>query len=155
MNAILNTRARDAAVLTLTLHAEPGFRSVKALEALAALIMNRAAAKPQPWGKGVEGVCRAPFQFPCWNPRRPAHAELRADSEDVRAAICRRIAARAVAGVLPDPTDGATHYHGDDVQPSWATTHVPVAEIGGLLFYRLDPPNPPASPSRPTLALRR
>ena len=155
MRATLDTRARDAAVLALTLRAEPGSRAVKALEALAALIMNRAAAKLQPWGDGVEGVCRAPFQFPCWDLRRSARAELNADPEDIRLAICRRIAARAVSGVLADPTDGATHYHGDDVQPSWAMTHVPVAEIGGLLFYRLHASAPPASPCRPTLATCR
>ena len=138
MVASLETRTRDAAVLALTLHAEPVSRSVRALEALAALIMNRVAAQAQPWGKGVEGVCRAPFQFPRWALRRLA--------------ICRRIAARAVSGVLADPTNGATHYHGDDAQPSWAMTQVPIAEIGGLLFYRLELPTQPVTPCRPSLA---
>lgn len=152
MNAIPDTRARSVAVLALTLHAEPGSRSVRALEALAAMVMNRVEAKLQPWGNSVESVCRAPFQFPCWNPRFSDHGRLNVDPEDLRLAICRRIAARAVSGVLPDPTCGATHYHGDDVQPSWAMTHVPVAEVGGLLFYRLHSAAPPANPSRPSLA---
>ena len=155
MNAISGTHARDAAVLAMTLHAEPRSRSVRALEALAAMIMNRVAAKLPHWGDNAEAVCRAPFQFPCWNPRHPSHAALRADPEDLRLAICRRIAARAISGVLPDPTGGATHHHGDDAQPSWAMTQVPVAEIGGLVFYRIEPATRPVALSHLALAACR
>ena len=147
-------RARDAAVLALTLNAEPGLRPVKALEALAALVMNRVRADLSPWGSGVEGVCRAPFQFSCWDLRN-ARIGPNADVEDLRMAICRRIAARAVAGVLPDPTRGATHYHGDHIQPAWAITHVPIIEISGLLFYCLHSAASPAASMHATLAVCR
>lgn len=50
---------------------------------------------------------------------------------------CRRIAARALAGLLPDHAAGATRWHVEGVLPAWAVGEPPVAELGGLLFYRL------------------
>ena len=50
--------------------------------------------------------------------------------------VCRRIACRAAAGSLPDPTGGATHWHDAGALPGWALGRVPAAEIGGLVFYR-------------------
>jgi len=49
---------------------------------------------------------------------------------------CRRIAARALAGSLPDRTRGATRWHDAAVLPAWAVGEPSVAELGGLLFYR-------------------
>ena len=57
---------------------------------------------------------------------------------DAALAICRRIAARALAGGLPDPTGGATHVHDAAVLPGWALGRPAAAEIGGLCFYRAE-----------------
>jgi spore germination cell wall hydrolase CwlJ-like protein len=131
-------------VLALTLWGEAAGRPVRAMEGVASVIMARVrlAARPDGpthLGEGVVGVCRAPFQFGCWrpgDPRRAAMAELGA-AETPAMQVCRRVAARAIAGVLPDPTGGATHYHSADTLPRWALTQVPTAEFGGLVFYRL------------------
>jgi spore germination cell wall hydrolase CwlJ-like protein len=147
MSAALSARiAADRAVeiLALTLWGEAAERPVRAIEALAALIANRArmAARPEGpahWGRGIAGVCRQPFQFACWNPNGPRHAAmLSVPPGDLALAICRRIAARAAAGALPDPTGGATHWHGAETLPRWAIGLVPVAELGGAVFYRLE-----------------
>ena len=137
--------AMDAAeTLARTLWGEAASRPVRAIEAMAALVLNRQRAARDPlgpghWGRDVAAVCRAPFQFPCWNPRHPRHgAMLRVPHGDGALAICRRVAARAVAGVLPDPTGGATHVHDAEALPPWAIGRVPLCEIGGLVFYRLD-----------------
>jgi uncharacterized protein (DUF952 family) len=154
--------ARATELLALTLYAEAGTRPVRAIEALAALVANRARAAVADeaarlrfapairWpgqGQGHDAdlwplllgpVCRAPFQFPCWNPRHASHALLRRlPMSDAMLAACRRIAARAAAGTLPDPTGGATHWHDAARLPGWALGLVPAAEIGGLAFYRL------------------
>ena len=92
---------------------------------------------PAHLGKGVAGVCRAPFQFACWHPGHPRHRAIAALSEAFDLGACARIAARALAGALPDPTAAATHYHADEVLPRWALGHTPTAELGGLVFYRL------------------
>jgi N-acetylmuramoyl-L-alanine amidase len=147
-------------ILALTLYAEAGTRPVRALEALAALVVNRARAvladdharlrfapglrwQPEPgqealWPLLLGPVCRAPFQFPCWNPRHARHSVLRQlPVGDAALAVCRRIAARAAAGTLADPTGGATHLHPVEELPAWAVGQEALAEIGGLVFYRL------------------
>ena len=142
-------------ILALTLRAEAGDRPVRAIEALAALVVNRArqaaadavsctrfAPGAEPglaWPALLARACRAPFLFGCWMPRHPRRAALleATRAEDASLAMCRRIAARAAAGALPDPTAGATHWHAAEVLPGWALGQVPSAEIGGLVFYRL------------------
>ncbi len=146
MSAALHIGPREAAAetLALTLWGEAADRPVRAIEALAALVMNRARLAAEPggpahWGRGVAGVCRAPFQFPCWNRHHPRHARLReVPAGDGALAICRRVAARAVSGALPDPTGGATHFHDAGTLPGWALGRPAVAEIGGLCFYRAE-----------------
>ncbi|MFR2533048.1 MAG: cell wall hydrolase, partial [Alphaproteobacteria bacterium] len=54
---------------------------------------------------------------------------------DIVFCICKRIAGRAVAGLLEDKTNGATHYHTRHVWPDWAKGKIPCAEIGRHFFY--------------------
>ncbi|HWL81348.1 MAG TPA: cell wall hydrolase [Roseomonas sp.] len=128
-------------VLAMTLWAEAGTHPVRAIEALAATIMNRVRLAEQGvaahWGRGLASICRAPFQFSCWNRNHLRHMLMQAiPPGDPTLAICRRIAARAAAGTLADPTGGATHAHDAGELPPWAVGEAPVAEIGGMLFYR-------------------
>lgn len=147
MSAALSTTrhgAQATAILALTLWGEAAGRPVRVMEGVAAVVMNRLRLAAQPdgsahLGRGVAGICRAPFQFACWNPNHPGRAamvELR-EQGDTAFAACRRIAARTVAGLLPDPTGGATHYHPAETLPRWAVGKVASAELGGLVFYRL------------------
>jgi|YNPMSStandDraft_1061717.scaffolds.fasta_scaffold71628_2 spore germination cell wall hydrolase CwlJ-like protein len=144
-------------ILTRTLYAEAGEEPVRAIEALAALILNRARLALCPGRPGgvppaeaVAAACRSPFHFPCWNRRDARHARLLAPEVDSPAyAVCRRVALRALAGVLPDPTGGATHWHRAAAWPRWAIARVPVAQIGGLVFHRAAAAPTPASPARP------
>lgn len=149
--------ARQAAeTLALALWTAAGTRPVRAIEALASLVVNRAkqaAAEPAArirFAPGAEAtswplllgpVCRAPFLFG----RRQTGRDVPAG--DPALAICRRIAARAAADSLPDATEGATHWHDAGELPGWALGQVPLAEIGGLVFYRL-PAEPTVQPQR-------
>jgi N-acetylmuramoyl-L-alanine amidase len=147
--------AQAAETLALTLWAEAAERPVRAVEALAAVVANRArsamaneaarlrfapgATAFAAWPLLLGQACRAPFLFACWNPRHPRHAALgEAPEGDPALAVCRRIARRAAAGALPDPTGGATHWHDAGALPGWALGRVPAAEIGGLVFYRAE-----------------
>jgi hypothetical protein len=152
---------RVVEMLALTLWAEAGGRPVRAVEALAALAVNRArlasvdaaarlrftpalagAARVPPWPLLLGAVCRAPFLFGCHGPRDPRRPALLAavssptQDEDAAIGMCRRVAARAAAGVLPDPTGGATHWHDAAELPSWTRGLVPTAVVAGLVFYR-------------------
>ena len=144
-------------ILALTLRAEAGDRPVRAIEALAALVVNRArqaaadARRPAPAspraaaaGAGLAGAAGAglPGALPVrlLDAAAPAPGGAAGGDRGPRTAplaICRRVAARAAAGALPDPTAGATHWHAAEVLPGWALGQVPSAEIGGLVFYRL------------------
>lgn len=131
-------------ILAMTLWAEAGTRPVRAIEALAATIMNRVqlaeSGAVTHWGQGLSAICRAPFQFSCWNRNHLRHALMMAiPAGDPAFAICQRIARRAAAGLLVDPTGGATHAHDTDELPPWALGVAPIVEIGAILFYRMEP----------------
>ena len=109
-------------------------------EAVAAVVMNRVRRARQRggywWGATPVAVCRKPWQFSCWNATDPNRWKmLAAGSDDPVFKICLRIARRALAGTLKDPTGGATHYHAKNVLPPWARNRKPSAEIGGHIFY--------------------
>lgn len=128
-------------VLARTLWGEARGESVRGMEAVAAVVMNRVAAaragRVRWWGRTVAEVCRAPWQFSCWNEGDPNRPRLLAvTAADPAFAAALRIARRAVAGTLGDPTGGATHYHRGGITPSWAAGRAPCAEIGRHLFYR-------------------
>lgn len=141
------------ALLAASLHAEAGTRPVRAIEALAAVVANRARDAAQDatarlrftpalrpggtptWPVLVAAACRAPFVFAGRSAARYAATSGSAERDPAHAA-CRRIAARALAGTLGDPTGGATHWHVAEALPAWAVGQVALAEIGGLVFYR-------------------
>jgi N-acetylmuramoyl-L-alanine amidase len=135
-------------ILARTLHAEAGRCAVRGIEALAALIVRRArAAMTDDTARArfaggacaatldamVAAVCRAPFQFAAWR----AGTVFKPAEGDPALAVCRRIAARALAGTLPDLAPGATHFHRADTLPGWAVGRMPMLEAGGLALYRL------------------
>ncbi|WP_376095411.1 cell wall hydrolase [Roseomonas sp. CCTCC AB2023176] len=162
----------DVETIARTLYAEAAHRPVRAIEALAALAVNRARAAlprpvriagaapfapggharlPEPGAREVAAAARDPFAFPCRNPRHPAHARLEGPGADPGMAICRRVAARAASSALPDLTGGATHWHDIATLPAWAVGQAATAEIGGLVFYRPDAAAPPLPAARPAL----
>lgn len=132
----------DMDVLARTIFGEARGELYGGKVAVANVVMNRVAAdlwfdrKPDWWGEGVAGVCLAPSQFSCWNEGDPNRTRVQdAGVEDPSFGECMTVAARALAGTLPDVTLGATHYHTSDVQPSWARGHVPVIRVGRHVFY--------------------
>jgi hypothetical protein len=155
MNARPKMSTADAAaeLLARILYAEAGERPLRAVEGLAALAVNRAAAArrcsearlrfaggaeaPNP-PRALLAVLRAPFGFLVRHPRHPLHARFSRPPEgDAALAMCRRIAARALAGALPDSTGGALLWHDEARQPDWALGRMPSAELGGFFFYPL------------------
>ena len=127
--------SRDLDVLARTLWGEARGEGREGIEAVAAVIVNRMAARR--WGATAAAVCRARRQFSCWNRRDPNRPKLeRVDERDPAFALCREVAAAALAGRLADPTGGATHYHVCGLRPWWARGLEPCARIGAHLFYR-------------------
>ncbi len=123
-------------VLTKTIYGEARGERQPGMEAVANVIINR-AKNPGWWGRDVVSVCLKPKQFSCWNEDDPNRRVLEHNlSGDIVYRLCEQIARRALAGQLPDHTNGATHYHTKSVQPRWAEHLVPCADIGHHLFYK-------------------
>lgn len=130
-------------VLARTLWGEARGEGVAGMEAVACVILNRVAFAQMRggywWGTNIISVCQKPYQFSCWNRSDPNYRRVQAVTEksDIHFATAVRIARRAIAGTLEDPTGAATHYHTRDILPDWARGQEPSAVIGRHMFYRL------------------
>lgn len=129
-------------VLARTLWGEARGEGSAGMEAVACVILNRARIARKLggywWGNDVIQVCHKPFQFSCWNKDDPNYRQVAAvDESNLYFATAKRIARRALAGTLSDPTMGATHYHAAGISPYWAKNKEPVAVIGHHIFYKL------------------
>ena len=125
----------DTEIFAKTLYGEARGEGLRGIEAVANVVINR-VKHPCWWGKSIREVCLKPHQFSCWNVDDPNREKLQADlSCDPIFDVCRRVAVRAIKGLLPDSTRGSTHYHTLAVHPRWAAALVPNAQIGNHLFY--------------------
>lgn len=125
------SRRRDAGIefLARALLAETDGTSLRGTEALAACAVNRwAEARRTAPDISLAALVRRDASFPAGirSPRPHEAAAFEA---------CRRIAARAVAGVLADPTRGATRWHRAGGTPAWAEGLVPRHLVAGWSFY--------------------
>lgn len=124
-------------ILAKTIYGEAKEQGLNVMEAIANVVMNRVKRAQNYdgnywWGNTVKNVCLKPFQFPCWGQNRVCATP---SQDNPIFQMCERIAVRAVKGLLPDNTKGATHYHKKNIHPRWAYAAVPCAEIGDYLFY--------------------
>lgn len=77
-------------------------------------------------GKILKHKCQ--FSFYC-----DGHPEKVSDQ---KAFFWAKAIATAVMAGLPDPTNGATHYHTKAVNPDWRINKKHTATIGNHIFYR-------------------
>ena len=114
------------------------------LQAVVNVIDNRARmdlfndGKPDWWGESHAGVATKPYQFSAYNANDPNRAKLEAVTDaDPLFAHAVELAAMAVAGSLPDITDGATHYHAAHIPaPHWTVGAERTGIIGDHIFYK-------------------
>lgn len=127
-------------ILARTIFGEARGEILSGQEAIANVVLNRVAYSKTKgnywWGNTICSVCLKPQQFSCWNyndvNRKLLEQDLSANKSYI---ICRRIALRALGGILRDNTDGATHYHLRGLRPKWSIGKIPCAEIGNHIFY--------------------
>jgi N-acetylmuramoyl-L-alanine amidase len=111
----------DIELFARTLWSEAAGESLRGVEAVAAVVMNRAATLTE---GAIDDACRS---FACWSPDNPD-----------------------LAGLLEDLTGGATHYHDRSTLPDWTAGREMAAEIGNRLFYKGFPDDKNAGPGVPS-----
>ena len=127
----------DIALDTLarTIWAHGRDKGVRAMEALAAMAINRRLRAP---GRSLANIVRDPDLFAAWDAADSRHGSmLEVDSSDPDFAAALRIARRALAGG-DNIVNGADHFVEDGAPlPEWAQSRAPVATLAGFSFYRM------------------
>lgn len=129
----VDSMSDQADYLARTLYGECRGESANGQIAVANVIMNR--VKAGGWfGASVKDVVLKPYQFSCWNKTDPNYSII-TNATEAQLAPFRSIAEKAIAGKLPDLTNGATHYHAKSITPYWAASLTKTATIGNHVFY--------------------
>lgn len=140
----VNDKDRD--ILARTLWGEARGESLAGQIAVAWTIRNRVEmdlhndGKPDWWGEGYASVCQKPYQFSCWNRNDPNYVYLSgAKPIPFREFAQAQIAAdQVLAGKVPDPTGGATHYYATTMPkaPDWAAKAKQTLKLGHHFFFK-------------------
>ena len=137
MLAALPTPTGDAQweCLSQALYFEARGESVRGIFAVGEVILNRVDSGAYPGSicnvinQGTGAKFRCQFSYTC---------DGRAEEIHEPAAFDRvaKVARLLLDGAPRDLTDGATHYHTQNVNPSWARRFPQTASIGSHVFYR-------------------
>lgn len=135
-------RNKEVDIMARTIWGEARNQRNSGMCAIANVIMNRAKISKKYggywWGDDVISVCLKPYQFSCWLRSDPNYQKIETvDETDLHFVTSIRIAKRALAKVLSDKTNGATHYHTKSISPSWKDDDKRTAVIGDHVFYKL------------------
>ncbi len=128
-------------ILARTIYGEARGEDLKGKEAIACIVLNRVKKAKENggvfwWGNTIETICLKKWQFSCWNKDDPNYNKLISVTEENAVfAICKRIAKKAVCGLLKDFTFNSTHYHTKNISPNWSKGKAPICEIGNHYFY--------------------
>lgn len=105
------------------------------LIAVANVVLNRWRKKFAPT---IHGVCKASYQFSCWNRSDPNFVEINTvDQKSLIFRKCCAVAEKVLSEQWPDLTDGCDHYHARSIKPYWAIYKEPKRVFGSHFFYVL------------------
>ena len=125
----------DEDVVIRTLDGEAGNQGYQGMQGVGCVIQNRVILK---WQCEVRprSVCLHRLQFDCWLPGKDYQRITAPDYVAPDGAII--IADLVLKGILPDITNGATHYFDDSIAPpAWAYPAKFTVKIMRLNFYNL------------------
>lgn len=138
----------DQDTLARTIWGEARGQGREAMENVASVIMNRYKARRE--GKGyaswgptrgtIAQICKAPYQFSCWNTSDPNLARcIAVNTNDAVFRVALEVAGQAIAGTLTDRTGGADHYFASSMLslPSWANSGIETLKDAGHRFLKL------------------
>ena len=133
----------DVLVMVQTILGEERTGWKEEMEALASVILTRAHYPSQAelwWGRGIEGVCKKPSQFECWNPENEKLPVIESlNVTEIKLIQVIKIAIQAISRNLTDPTNGATHYYTAGRNHEWAHNYNCSKRIGQYKFCYIGP----------------
>jgi spore germination cell wall hydrolase CwlJ-like protein len=138
-SALVTLHKGDVDTLARTLYGEARGEHLEGMQAVAWVILNRAKRGAPRFPATIGGVCKQKAQFTCWSAGDPnAKVCAQASDADPFYVLAIHAASGVLAGQVPDPTDGADHYHtiGMRPYPSWAGKMELKAVIGQHRFYK-------------------
>lgn len=134
-------------VVARTAWAEARSEGATGMQAVMNTFVNR-ASRPAWWGRDLLTVCLCAnrdgiHQYSCWNATDPNRAAaLAVTTADPQFVLALGLAAKLVAGSLPDITLGSDSYYAPKLatyKPEWATDRFYRCTIGRHAFYRVGP----------------
>ena len=132
----------DRDILARTLWGEARGESIAGQIAVAWTIRNRVndGKANSWWGEGYAGVCQKPYQFSCWNKNDRNYAFLSGAKPIPAAQYAQALKAadQVMAGTVPDPTGGATHYYATTMPkpPNWVKGARQTLKLGHHVFFK-------------------
>lgn len=128
----------DRQVLALTAWGEWRSGAKPGMTCILNVVCNRLASGITWWGNDKRAICLHPYQFSCWNQDNPEHFKMLAvNPKDPDYQIALGLAGLAIAGILPDLTNGATSYFDNSIPaPKWAVDKTPCFIIYPMQFYK-------------------
>jgi len=126
----------DVDTMARTLWGEARNEGSRGMQAVANVIMNR--VRSPRWPSTPRAVCLQRAQFSCWWDEQ-AEAVRTVTGTDQRFQTALSLSRRAVAGALPDITDGSDHYANETTLGGpawWASALTRTRQIGAHTFYR-------------------
>jgi spore germination cell wall hydrolase CwlJ-like protein len=137
-------RSRELDCLTSAVYFEARGETPRGQAAVAQVVMNRVANPRFPksvCGVVFQGVAThgCQFSFAC-------DGSMRRGREAAAWDRARRIAERALSGVVLSDVGKATHFHTTGVDPEWGPQMLRVAQVGLHVFYRFNPHAPIVRP---------
>jgi len=102
--------------------------------AVAHVVLNRVADARYP-----DDVCEVVWQPKQFSWTHDGHSDRIRFANPIDRRVWKelvQVSMAAMAGRLPDPTGGATHYHADYVNPAWAGRMDLLIRIDDHLYYR-------------------
>lgn len=134
----IRVTAMDVWTVAQTAWGEARNQGSSGLYAVIWVVRNRHDFHQRWKDRALREICRAPFQFSCWNYGDPNLAKLRQVSLDDRI-FCQCLVATTdvLGGLVMSNVEKATHYYADGTPvPTWALNKTPCTKVGQHLFFQ-------------------
>ena len=124
---------KDTYKIARVVYAETYMPTLASVEALTSMIKNIAVQS----NRSVSDIANDSNVFNSLKNDSPRHDYLSVDANNRDFQMCVRVVRRMMHNNLPDMCCGATRFHHANEMPDWAVARGYIADVNGLLFYKM------------------